>query len=175
MCSDSSEYMLSIKKNRKPEISEETSLARKSQTDSKQGIKKIEERETRQKVFWLVCVCFLFFQIISLWQEKNKKKEGSKITKLPAPTVQKPLTTSTRTRPVGTSPDKTRDSCWTGSSFLNMSIVFDTIFGFKRNFDPKRKSRRWRRRRRRRKESPIGVVFAVAPFLFLPVDFSPFQ
>ncbi len=49
---------------------------------------------------------------------------------MPAPTVQKPLTMSTRTRPVLTSPDKTRDCCSTGSSFFSNSIVDEAILFF---------------------------------------------
>ena len=57
-----------------------------------------------------------------------KKRRLGKITRFPAPTVQKPLTTSTRTRPVLTSWERTKEPSSTGRSFFNRSIVVDTMF-----------------------------------------------
>lgn len=64
--------------------------------------------------------------------EREEEQEGADgITKFPAPTVQKPLTTSTRTRPVLTSPDKTKGSWVTGRCSFNSSMTSKTIVFFR--------------------------------------------
>ena len=60
----------------------------------------------------------------------NGQEKRDSVTRFPAPTEQKPLMISTRTRPFTTSSCKTTDSCSRGSSFFKRSTVWDTIFFF---------------------------------------------
>jgi len=75
----------------------------------------------------------LFINIYEHDNEKDKSKiteyvkreKQKRITKLPDPTVQKPLTRSTRTRPVLKLSDRKRGCCLTGISSFTSSTVGD--------------------------------------------------
>lgn len=71
--------------------------------------------------------------ILSLKYQCFKSESSKGDTRFPAPTVQKPLMMSTRTRPFTESWGKTRVSSSRGISFFNTWTLCDTIFLLSQN------------------------------------------